>query len=59
MDGHYNPNGSYMAVEGITSQDGRIFGKMAHAERIGKGVAKNIYGEQDMEIFAAGVEYFQ
>ena len=58
MDGRYNVNGSYMAIEGITSPDGRIFGKMAHAERRGKGVAINIKGEQDMRIFRSGVEYF-
>jgi len=58
MDGKYNVNGSYMAIEGITSPDGRIFGKMAHAERRGRGVAINISGENDMRIFRSGVEYF-
>ena len=58
-DDAYNVNGSYYAIEGITSPDGRCFGKMAHAERIGAGVAKNIYGEQDMRIFEAGVRYFR
>ena len=48
-----------MAIEGITSPDGRIFGKMAHAERRGEAVAKNIVGEQDMKLFESGVKYFQ
>lgn len=59
MDEEWNINGSYAAIEGITSPDGRCFGKMAHAERRGKGVAINIYGEQDMKIFESGVEYFK
>ena len=59
MDEFWNPNGSYMAIEGITSPDGRIFGKMAHSERRGEAVAVNIYGDQDMKIFEAGVEYFK
>lgn len=54
----WNPNGSYMAIEGITSPDGRILGKMAHSERRGDGVAMNIYGEQDMSVFESGVKYF-
>lgn len=58
-DGHVNPNGSLYAIEGITSKNGRIFGKMGHSERIGNGVAKNIYGEKDMKIFEAGVNYFK
>ena len=58
MDEEYNINGSYMAIEGITSADGRILGKMAHSERRDKGVALNIYGEQDIKIFESGVEYF-
>ena len=58
MDEYWNPNGSYMAIEGITSPDGRIYGKMAHSERRGDAVAKNIYGEQDMKIFESGVKYF-
>ncbi len=58
MDDAWNLNGSYCAIEGITSPDGRCFGKMCHSERIGNGVAKNIVGEQDMRIFAAGVKYF-
>ena len=59
MDEEWNVNGSYAASEGITSPDGRCFGKMAHVERRGEGVAVNIYGEQDMKIFEAGVEYFK
>ena len=58
MDEFWNPNGSYMAIEGITSPDGRILGKMAHSERRGEAVAMNIYGEQDMKIFESGVKYF-
>ncbi|MDI3310284.1 MAG: phosphoribosylformylglycinamidine synthase subunit PurQ, partial [Thermoanaerobacterium sp.] len=59
MEMPYNPNGSYWAIEGITSPDGRILGKMGHSERIGKNVAKNIYGNKDQKIFEAGVEYFK
>ncbi len=59
MDEEWNINGSYAAIEGITSPDGRCFGKMAHAERRGDGVAVNIYGEQDLKIFESGVEYFK
>ncbi|MEG0074906.1 MAG: phosphoribosylformylglycinamidine synthase [Eubacterium sp.] len=59
MDGHFNPNGSTGAVEGITSADGRIFGKMGHSERIGQGLYKNIPGEKDQQIFRSGVEYFK
>lgn len=59
MNEEWNPNGSYMAIEGITSPDGRVFGKMAHAERRGNAVAMNIYGEQDMKIFESGVSYFK
>lgn len=58
MDEFWNPNGSYQAVEGITSPDGRIFGKMAHSERRGEAVAINIYGEQDLKLFESGVNYF-
>ena len=58
MDEYWNPNGSYMAIEGITSPDGRILGKMAHSERRGEAVAMNIYGEQDLKIFESGVKYF-
>ena len=59
MDEDFNPNASYAAIEGITSPDGRILGKMAHSERRGCGVAMNIYGEQDIRIFESGVEYFK
>lgn len=59
MDEEWNVNGSYAAIEGITSPDGRCLGKMAHVERRGDGVAINIYGEQDMKIFEAGVGYFR
>ncbi len=59
MDEEWNINGSYAAIEGITSFDGRCFGKMAHAERRGEAVAINIYGEQDMRIFESGVRYFK
>ncbi|MBQ1457419.1 MAG: phosphoribosylformylglycinamidine synthase subunit PurQ, partial [Butyrivibrio sp.] len=59
MDSEWNINGSYRAIEGITSPDGRCLGKMCHAERRGKGVAVNIYGEQDLKIFKSGVEYFK
>ncbi len=59
MDEEWNPNGSYRSIEGITSPDGRIFGKMAHAERRGEAVAMNIYGDQDLKIFESGVKYFK
>ena len=59
MDEEWNINGSYASIEGITSPDGRCFGKMVHAERRDKGVAVNIYGEQDMMIFESGVAYFK
>ncbi|MBQ4307434.1 MAG: phosphoribosylformylglycinamidine synthase subunit PurQ, partial [Lachnospiraceae bacterium] len=59
MNGEWNINGSYLAIEGITSPDGRVLGKMCHAERIGAGVAINITGEQDMKIFESGVKYFK
>ena len=59
VDEEWNVNGSYMNIEGITSPDGRILGKMAHSERRGDGVAINIYGEQDIKIFESGVEYFK
>lgn len=58
MDEEWNVNGSYAAIEGITSADGRCFGKMAHVERRDRSVAINIYGEQDMKIFESGVRYF-
>ena len=59
MDENWNVNGSYRAIEGITSPDGRVLGKMAHSERRGDGVAINIYGEQDLKIFESGVKYFK
>ncbi len=59
MDEEWNVNGSYAAIEGITSPDGRCLGKMAHVERKGISVATNIVGEQDMKIFESGVEYFK
>ena len=59
MDEEWNPNGSYRAIEGITSPDGRVLGKMAHSERRGDSVAINIYGEQDLKIFESGVKYFK
>ena len=59
MDEEYNMNGSYMAIEGITSPDGRVFGKMGHSERRSKGSALNIYGNDNQLIFESGVEYFK
>ena len=59
MSEEWNVNGSYRAIEGITSPDGRVLGKMAHSERRGDSVAVNIYGEQDMKIFESGVKYFR
>ena len=59
MDEEYNINGSYAAIEGITSPDGRCLGKMAHSERRDESVALNIYGEQDIRIFESGVAYFR
>ena len=59
MDEEWNVNGSYASIEGITSPDGRVLGKMAHSERRGDSVAVNIYGEQDMKIFESGVAYFK
>ncbi|MCR4715980.1 MAG: phosphoribosylformylglycinamidine synthase [Lachnospiraceae bacterium] len=59
MDEDYNINGSYGAIEGIISPDGRVLGKMAHVERIGESVAVNVNGEQDMRIFESGVSYFK
>ncbi len=58
-DIRYNANGSYQAVEGITSPDGRVLGKMGHSERIGAQVAVNVPGEKDQKIFEAGIRYFQ
>ncbi|MGN0425418.1 MAG: phosphoribosylformylglycinamidine synthase [Acetatifactor sp.] len=59
MDEEYNINGSYCSIEGITSPDGRVLGKMAHSERRDTAVAMNIYGQQDIRIFESGVEYFR
>lgn len=59
MDIHYNPNTSALAIEGITSPDGRVFGKMGHSERIGKNLYRNVPGEKDQKIFESGVAYFQ
>ncbi len=58
-DVHFNPNGSVCAVEGITSPDGRVFGKMGHSERIGAGLYKNVYGEYDIRMFESAVRYFK
>ncbi len=58
MEEAFNPNGSYYAIEGITSPDGRVLGKMAHSERRGDSVAVNITGEQNQHIFESGVAYF-
>ncbi|MGN1097144.1 MAG: phosphoribosylformylglycinamidine synthase subunit PurQ, partial [Christensenellales bacterium] len=59
MESPFNPNGSKMAIEGITSLDGRILGKMGHSERIGKDLYKNYDGNFDMKIFESGVKYFK
>ena len=59
MDTDFNPNGSVWAIEGITSADGRILGKMGHSERIGKNLYKNVTGEYDMQLFESAVEYFK
>ncbi len=58
-DIRFNPNGSMMAVEGITSPDGRVFGKMAHSERVRQGILKNVPGNKDQKLFQAGVDYFR
>lgn len=58
-DGYYNPNGSLYAVEGITSPDGRVLGKMGHSERIAEDIYKNIPGDKDQKIFLSGVQYFK
>ena len=58
FDIRFNPNTSFDAIEGITSPDGRVFGKMAHSERIGDNVCKNVCGEKDQKIFQSGVAYF-
>ncbi|MDY5482322.1 MAG: phosphoribosylformylglycinamidine synthase [Veillonella caviae] len=59
MDGRFNPNQSVAAIEGIYSPDGRVFGKMAHSERCGQGISKNIPGNLEMPIFTSGVKYFK
>ena len=59
MDEEYNMNGSYMAIEGITSPDGRVLGKMGHSERRSKGSAMNIPGNDDQQLFESGVQYFK
>lgn len=59
MDTPYNPNGSLYAIEGITSPDGRVLGKMGHSERYAPGLFRNIYGEKDQQLFKSGVEYFK
>jgi len=58
-DGEYNPNGSINCIEGITSPDGRVLGKMGHSERIGLNVCKNISGHKDQKLFKAGIDYFR
>ena len=55
----FNPNNSYYAIEGITSPDGRVFGKMGHSERTGTGLYKNVYGEYDIKMFDSAVKYFK
>jgi phosphoribosylformylglycinamidine synthase len=59
MDADFNPNGSLFAIEGITSPDGRVFGKMGHSERIGVGLYKNVPGNYDIRMFEAAVKYFK
>ncbi len=59
MDAAFNPNGSLFAIEGITSPDGRVFGKMGHSERIGKDLYRNVPGEYDIRMFEAAVKYFK
>ena len=59
MDEDYNINGSYMAIEGITSPDGRVLGKMGHSERRAEGDYINIYGDKNQLIMESGVEYFR
>ncbi|MBR5011088.1 MAG: phosphoribosylformylglycinamidine synthase subunit PurQ, partial [Clostridia bacterium] len=55
----FNPNNSMLAIEGITSPDGRVLGKMGHSERIGRGLYKNVIGDYDLKLFRSGVEYFR
>ena len=59
MDQSYNPNGSVLAIEGITSPDGRVFGKMGHSERSGEYLYKNVTGDKYQPIFEGGVDYFK
>jgi phosphoribosylformylglycinamidine synthase len=59
MDTAFNPNGSLFAIEGITSPDGRVLGKMGHSERVGKHLYKNIPGAFEMGMFASAVKYFK
>ena len=59
MDAAFNPNGSVCAIEGITSPDGRVFGKMGHSERIGKELYRNVPGQYDIRMFEAAVKYFK
>ena len=59
MDAAFNPNGSICAIEGITSPDGRVFGKMGHSERIGKDLYANVPGQYDIRMFEAAVKYFK
>ena len=59
MDIDFNPNGSAQAIEGILSPDGRVIGKMGHAERIGDGLYKNVPGNYDMKLFESAVKYYK
>ena len=59
MNEDFNPNGSYYAIEGITSPDGRVLGKMGHSERMGRFVSNNIAGNKNQKIFLSGVNYFK
>ena len=59
MDAAFNPNGSLYAIEGITSPDGRVFGKMGHSERIGAGLYRNVPGQYDIRMFESAVNYFR
>ena len=59
MDIHFNPNGSMYAIEGITSPDGRVFGKMGHSERIDAGLYRNVPGEYNIRMFESAVRYLK
>ena len=59
MDIRFNPNGSLCAIEGITSPDGRVFGKMGHSERVGKDLYRNVPGNYDIRMFESAVKYFK